>query len=205
MINITNAFKQEKNKETNQPIHLYTVYDYDDAGADHDLHFAEYAENVTFDGVEYLAFPLAHDTIGENTQGEIEAIKLTVCNISRLIQSYLELYDLKDKKVLVRLVWKDHLDDPDNKMDFVYFIDSYTANENNVEFTLLPKVDVLGLTIPRRVYSRYYCGWRFKGSECAYAGSESSCNRTKQRCKELANFARFGGFPSIPSRQLYVS
>lgn len=202
-LNIPDSFKTAKNAEANAPIFLYTLYDYDGAGTD--LHFAEWDSNVTFDGIEYAAFPIHHDEISENSEGSINSVRLTLGNASRLIQSYLELYDLRNKKVRIRLVWNDDLSDPDNKVDFLFYIDSYSAAVEAAEFVLLPKVDVLSLQLPKRIYARNYCQWRFKGTQCGYAGSQTTCNRTFQRCRELANQVRFGGFPSIPSRNVYVS
>ncbi len=202
MLNTTPTFAQELNKPTNQPIFLYTLFSYDGAS---DLNLAGDKTNVTFDGVEYTAFPISHDLTAENSQGEINSVNLTVSNISRLLQGYLETYDLRDKKVRIRMVWRNRLAYPADKIDFEYYIDSYTADQDNVVFLLLPRISALGLKVPARIYSRNYCQWKnFKGTECGYAGAETECNRTKQRCKELGNYKRFGGFPSIPTKQLQV-
>jgi lambda family phage minor tail protein L len=202
MLNTTPTFAQELNKPTNQPIFLYTLFAYDGSS---DLNLAGDKTNVTFDGVEYTAFPISHDVVSENSQGEINAVKLVVSNISRLIQGYLETYDLRDKKVRIRLVWRNRLAYPLDKIDFEYYIDSWSSDKDSVVFLLLPRISALGLKIPARIYSRNYCQWKnFKGTECGYAGAETTCNRTKQRCKELGNYKRFGGFPSIPTKQLQV-
>lgn len=195
-------FLKEKNKQTNKPIFLYTIYNYD--GADNNLTLAESKENIEFDSVTYTAFPIMHDNISDNSQGQTPEIKVKVANVSRLIEYYLNIYDLRDKKVLIRLVWSDKLDNPDVKYDAIYYINSYTANEKVVEFTLLPKVDALGIVLPRRTYSRNYCQWRFKSTECGYSGEATECNKTKQQCKILDNYVRFGGFPAIPNKKLYV-
>jgi len=195
-------FLKQKNAITNAPIYLYTIYDYDGVG--NNLTLAEWSEDIVFNGVTYQKFPISHDEIGDNSQNQTPAIKVKISNVSRLIQYYLEIYDWRGKKVKITLVWLDKLDNTDCKLDFTFFIDSYIANEQVAEFNLLPKVDALGVTLPRRTYSRNYCQWRFKGIECGYAGSETECNKTKQRCKELNNYKRYGGFPSIPVRVLYV-
>ncbi len=200
-------FIKELNKKTHQPVFLYTVFDYDDA--DSNLHFAESKTDITYDdgdgSVLYEASPVTHDEIGENTQGEIDAVRVSISNVSRNIQEYLETYDFRGKKVRIRLVFRDRLAYPDEHLDFFFFIDSYTADQKVVVFTLLPKTDVLGASLPTRVYSRNYCQWRFKGTECAYAGAETECNKTKQRCKVLGNYERFGGFPSIPSSRVVIA
>ncbi|MBM3210608.1 DUF2163 domain-containing protein [Candidatus Poribacteria bacterium] len=196
-----NLFK-ELNKQVNQPIYLYKVFDYDGIGGD--LLFAEWDTDIVFDSVTYPKFPVTHDSISENNQGQIDAVKVRLSNVSRLIQSYLEEFDFRAKKVMIRLVFKDRLAYPDEKLDFYYFIDTYSASQDVVEFILLPKTDILSVTLPTRNYSRNYCGWKFKSTECGYAGAITTCNKTKQKCKELDNFQRFGGFPSIPSRKIAV-
>ena len=92
-------FIKEKNKQVNHPIFLYTIYDYD--GSDNNLTLAEHNENIVFDGVTYIAFPITHDEISDNSQGQTPEIKVKVANVSRLIEYYLNVYDLRGKKVLV--------------------------------------------------------------------------------------------------------
>lgn len=195
-------FIAQKNAKTNAPIYLYTIFDYD--GLSNDLNLCEWDENITFDSVVYSAFPISHDELGDNSQNQTPEVKVRVSNVSRLFQYYLETYDLREKKVRIRLVWLDKLAVAEAKLDFIYYIHSYEANESMMSFSLLPRLDALSCALPKRTYSRNYCQWRFKGTECAYAGAETACNKTKQRCKELDNYVRFGGFPSIPARVLYV-
>ncbi len=200
--NLSETFKAEKNKSSNKPINLYVIEKYN--GVD-DLRFAEYDSDVTYRGDVYSRFPLSHENIGENTQGEIDQVNVTLSNVSRLIQGYLEQYDLRGKKVVIRKVWANQLTDPNAYTDSIYYIDSYTADEKDVVFTLSSKFDVRDLELPARRFSRNYCAWKFKSGECGYAGAESECNKTLQRCRELQNQIRFGGFPSIPSRRIFVS
>jgi len=203
MITIDSTTKTQKNAPTNKPIYLFTVYNYD--GNNNNLYFAEYDANVVYNGVTYTKFPLTHESVNENAQGEIEAVKVTIANVSRAIQAYLELYDWRNKKVTIKLVWADQLNDADAYIDFTYYIDSYTASEQVVEFTLLPKTDVLDVNLPARLFSRNYCSWKFKSTECGYSGGETSCNKTQTRCKALNNYLRYGGFPSVPTKKLYIA
>jgi lambda family phage minor tail protein L len=199
---LSNNFRIEKNKSANKPINLYLIEKYN--GTD-DLRLAEYDSDVTYAGDLYTRFPITHENISENTQGEVDQVSVTLANISRIIQGYLESYDLRGKKVIIRKVLADNLSDPSARTDFIYYIDHYTADEKNVTFVLSSKFVVLDLELPGRRFSRNYCSWKFKSSECAYAGVESTCNKTLQRCRELSNQLRFGGFPSIPSRRIFVS
>lgn len=195
------AFKQEKAKQENRPIFLYIIEDYDGSN---DLYLAGYDEDVIFNAVVYTRFPITHEFIGENNQGQIDQVKVRLANVSRLIQLYLEQYDFRGKKVIIRTVWADQLSDPDAYIDDIFYIDNYTADQNNVEFTLTSKFDVLGMDLPARRYARNYCSWKFKSNECGYTGAETSCDKTQQRCKQLNNYQRFGAFPSVPTRRIYI-
>lgn len=202
MRNPNNTFLTEKDKQENQPIYLYTVVDYD--GSSTDLNYASNPTDVTFDGITYGKFPITHENIKENKQGEIDKIRVTLANVSRLIQGYLELYDFRSKKVKIKTVWANHLDDPDAYIEDIFYIDSYTADQNNVVFNLSSKFDITGLTLPSRKFSRNYCRWKFKSTECGYSGGETECNKTLSRCKQLSNSKRFGGFPSVPTRTIII-
>ena len=195
------TFRNEKAKKENAPIFLYMLKEYD--GVD-DLNFAGFDQDVTYNGTVYTRFPIRHEFVAENNQGQIDQVKITLANVSRLIEFYLEQYDFRGKKVIIRTVWADQLSDPDAYIDDVFYIDNYTADQSNVEFTLTGKFDVLGIDLPARRYARNYCVWKFKSAECGYAGAELTCDKTQQRCKQLDNYQRFGGFPSVPTRRIYI-
>jgi len=205
MRTLDSTFKSEKNKSADKPIYLYTIYDYD--GSSNNLYFAEWDTDIVYNGITYTRFPITHDFIGENSQNEVDSVKVSIGNVSREIQAYLELYDLRGVKVDITLVWADQLADTDAYITDTFYIDSYTADEQAVTFTLTSKFDVIDLTLPVRNYSRNYCSWKFKSTECGYAGATATCNKTKVACKAMAggsNYARFGGFPSVPSQRVAI-
>lgn len=201
MKTLDSDFILEKNKKENAPIFLYIIYDYD---GNTDLYLAEYDSDVVFDGQTYTRFPITHNFISESSSGQISKVTISLCNVSRLIQGYLESYDFRGKKVLIRMVWANLLSDVSAKIDWTFYVDKYSADEKNVSFELSEKFDILDISLPYRLYNRNYCSWKFKSSECGYAGAETECNRTLQRCKELSNRVRFGGFPSIPAKRIFL-
>jgi len=208
MSKTTNAtFIAEKNKEQNTPILLFQLHDYD--GANSHLYFTNYDSAIVYPtsgGQTYTRFPIKFETIEENTQGQVDAVRIRLANASRLIQSYLEQYDLRGKKVTITMVWANQLADADANIKYIYYIDSYVSNLTNVTFVCTTKYDVIDRKLPGGIYLRGHCRYKkFKDpNTCGYIGAETECNRTKTRCKELANFSRFGGFPSVPLRTLYV-
>jgi lambda family phage minor tail protein L len=197
-------YLETKNAQTNQPINLYTLEDYDGLGTN--LNFAEWKVDVVFDGVTYTHFPMARDASTENVQGEIDAVKISMANVSRLLQYYLENYDLRGKKLTIRQVWADQLTDIDNVRTEVFYIDRYTASDKAVNFECSSKFDVQEVELPFGRYMRGVCRWKsFKDANCAYAGAYTSCNRTMADCRIRGNIIRFGAFPSIPSQRTVVA
>ena len=191
-------FIAEKNKLANKPIYLYTIFDYDGLG--NDLRYAEWDTNITFDSLTYTKFPIKHTEIGENSTAEIDTFSVQVANVNRALQAYLETYDFRGKKVVIKLVFADKLNDPDAFIDFTFYIDTYTANESVVDFKLSSRFDLLDVKLPLGTYNRNFCRWRFKSTECGYSGAETTCDKMKQTCRDtMDNVLRFGGFPSIPA------
>jgi len=199
---VNNNFKQEKNKEVNAPIYLFEIQ-YSDTGW---LYYTDWTEDITFDGQTYLAFPLRLNSISESGDSSINKVTVTVSNVNRRISAYLESYNgLVGRDVIIKMVWLDKLSDSNCYIEDKFTIDEVTVTEEVVNFVLAPKLDVFQIELPRRKYFRSYCMWRFKSDECGYSGNETECNKTFQRCKELGNEERFGGFPSIPKRRIRIT
>ncbi|OED38492.1 hypothetical protein AB834_00835 [PVC group bacterium (ex Bugula neritina AB1)] len=198
---LSDVFKEEKNKLENQPIFLYQILNVDNAGTV--LYLANFDEDIVFASNTYSKFPIAHEKVSEDSTSILNQVTLKISNVNRLIEGYLQGYDLRGCEVNIVLVFKENLANDDDSLKDIFFIDSYSSSETTVSFNLSSKLDVLEVVLPRRKYSRLHCSWIFKGNECGYSGGETQCNRTWQRCNELANSSRFGGFPSLKSRVVY--
>ena len=170
-------FTLTKNAQTNAPIWLYRVNisDTPDTTGEEDLYLAEYDTDVAFyetnGGVNtartYIKFPIEHAGVTENTNSQVDSMTLTISNISREIQAYLELRDgLRGRKVTVRQVFAEYLSDADAYVEDVYYIDAVEANARSVQFTLTGNIDIMDINLPRRKYLRNYCQWTFKGAHC---------------------------------------
>jgi lambda family phage minor tail protein L len=200
----TDDFVEEKNKQTNRPVHLFKVLNFD--GASNNLLYTDHDADITFNSETYYAFPIAFDSVSENSDGSIDSIKLSVSNVNRTIQAYLESYDLRGKTLEIYTVFLDLIADPTSLRKDIFVIDSYaTQTDLRIIFNCTSIFDLLKTQIPNQTYSRYYCQYKiFKGTECGYAGAETSCNRTFARCEALNNKSRFGGQPAIPQRRYVV-
>ena len=141
---------------------------------------------------------------------------------------FLETNDaMRGRKVTIKQVFYKHIDgqpgsDTSAFIEDEYFIDSALATEILATFTLTGKVDILQITLPRRKYSRRHCQWMYKGEGCFLENGSGgfsapdgfildpsgptgdACNKTLQQCDDHVNRLRFGGFPGVPSRRLYL-
>lgn len=200
---VSDIFIAEKNKQANKPIFLYTLYNYDGNGTN--LNLAECPEEVVFDSVTYSPFPITFDAIGEQTGGAIDEVKISVGNVSRLIQGYLEMYDFKGLKVRILQVFADIIDHSDSYLEHIFYIDRWEQTDpTTISFYLSSKFNFRDVKIPKRLYGRTNCRWEFKSAECQYSGVETICDRTLQKCRELGNTLNYGGFPSAGGRKIFV-
>lgn len=204
MKNLDADFVAGKNKQQVKPIRLYTIYDYDNAGAN--FYIAEYSSDVVFDGITYQKFPIKFQSVTEKTGGEVDEMKLIMSNVSQEIEALLQnpSFQFKGKQVDIMYVIADHLDDPECKYVETFYIDYYETTSTNAIFTLSSKMDVYDVMLPGRTVIRTHCSWVFKGIECKYAGAETACNRTLQRCRVLGNTLNYGGFPAAGGKRMFV-
>lgn len=201
------GFAIEKNKQLNKPIRLYVLHDYDSQG--NNRYFAENKNNIIFNGVTYEAFPITIESIPENSQGEIDGIKLKVSNVSREIQYYLENYELRGKKVTIFHVWENKLDDTENYRKYVFYIDMISSSSKFVEFTCSSKWDIIDVVLPVGVYMRGPCRWLavggYKGPQCLAVSELTTCDGNMASCRARNNIVRYGGTPSVPQQRTFFS
>jgi lambda family phage minor tail protein L len=165
--------------------------------ADTTLYFCSNNEDVTFEGRLYYAFPFFLEPTKLTSKGEIPTITLRVCNVTQIIHSYLEELDgAVGAEVMIRTVSSTCLDEDYADLEMMFSVLATQADAEWVSFTL-GTASPLRRRFPPYRHIALHCNWDFKGVECAYAGAETECNRTLDRCDELGNTARFGGFPGL--------
>ena len=196
---ISQEFRTEKDKQENQPICLYEI----DGVPEDFKYLAEYDADVVFAGHTYKKFPLKRSTITESRGGKVDTLRITISNVSREVQYYLENNDgLRGEKIRILQVWAGHLDEPTNYIEDIFYIESTVAGEHQAEFNLTSKFDVMDAVVPGRRLGRLYCQWVFKSTECGYSNGETECDKTLTRCRVLENQERFGGFPGVPGSRV---
>ena len=222
-------FIETKNAEANRPVWLYRVQI--DSNPVNDLFIAESETNVDYfkdtnTPQTYTARPISHKGISENTDGEVDAVKVIWANVNREVQAYLEANDgLRGKKVTIRQVFRENLDDPAAHIQDFYYIDSVLVTPMEAEFTLTSKLDILEVMVPRRKFNRHFCPWRYRGEGCFRTVEDSNgfptgtftapedfevngadtCNKTLEDCERHKNNKRFGGFPGVPGKTVFTT
>ena len=222
MRNIPNTFKEKKNLLSDDDfIYLYEIYLPNSSV----LYFAAYNTDVTFNNQTYTAFPIIHSEFKEDSF-KPGSMSVTVANVDRTIQSYLEQYKgLIGRKVVVKIVHPDYLNDPNSVVSLVLYISECTYTPTIITFTLEQQFDLFNVTIPARKFIRHRCSWVYKGYGCWLGTSPpytqpsnfrdvtGSCSKilgTNDQSSNGCNYhfngkpERFGGFPGIPSGRIIV-
>lgn len=78
------------------------------------------------------------------------------------------------------------------------FIDSVDVDHERGQFQIFNHFILWKRKIPRRIHTAT-CPWVFKSSLCGYTGAQTACDKSYDRCIELANTDWFGGFPTLPA------
>ena len=196
------AYITQKNLPVVKPIFLYEIQ-YDKA-TNSWLKYANWNEDVVFDGETYTKYPIEHDGVSENLDGKSTKVNLTIANADRNIQYYLENYNgLRDAQVNILQVFKDELSNPQVVDTMTFFVVDVGVNVGEARLVLALRYDAFAISLPRRLFYRGYCSHKFKGVACGYSGGETVCDKSLQRCVELGNVQRYGGFPAIPQRNVY--
>lgn len=143
-------------------------------------------QNIVWKGEEYLPFPIEATGFEYNGNGQLPRPKVAVSNVSGIITFLVLNYDdLIGAKFTRRRTLVKYLDavnfpggvnpdaDPDAEFpDDVYFVDQKTnENKDAVEFELSAAFDLAGVQLPRRQIIQNVCVWKYRGTECAYAGT----------------------------------
>lgn len=163
------------------------------------LRLTRNTEDVTYGGHVYTRFGFL---IGEQRSagdGRAQMLTVTVANPGRALEPYLAAHDgLIGCAVTLVIAHADNLGEDHADLTLAWEILAVEVNAESVQFQL-------GAESPmRRRYPLYAalpraCGWVFKGAECAYAGTATSCARTLDACRALGNSRRFGGRPGLVS------
>jgi len=206
-------FIYQKNYRLNRPIFLYRI-DLPDG----ELRLTSWNEDPGWNGEVWTPWDISHTSIKETQDGTIPTVTVTVGNISREIEAYVQTNNgLRGRKVEIYQIWWDTRTDDDAYIKDTYWIDSANRPESMTgdvwTFTLTSRFDLLNVYIPRRMYTRNFCQFKYKGLGCwpededgnptepgSWDEDDGTCDKSINNCRVHKNKTRFGGSPGIPSK-----
>lgn len=160
-------------------------------------------ENITWDGETWVAFPFEIDEIGEESKGEVPQVEIRVSNVSRAMEAYLQAYDTYTKAngytpitVTIYVLNSKNLASSTPEVEHLFELKHPKTNSVWATF-VLGASNPFNQRYPQARILKNHCRFIFKGTLCAYAGAETTCNKTLVRCRALSNSERFGGFPGV--------
>lgn len=171
-------------------------------------------EQITIGGVEeFYPWPIRMGAIEERGDGGLPALELVIGNRPRLLAQFFE--DPADATGMFgrqAIAYVLNLDDPSQRWDFRYEIQSATLGDESATIRL-EHPNYLQFVVPQERHNPAHCRHRFGGTRCGYVinaiAAFSACNKTLSDC-EARGFdmqsrrlpklqpQRFGGFIGIP-------
>jgi lambda family phage minor tail protein L len=144
-------------------------------------------KNITFDGIEYIAFPVFLEGFEYDGKGSLPRPKLRAANINGFVSYYIlngqNLIGAKfsRKRVFARFIDGINFDnginpyglaDPEAAYpDDIFFINrKITENKDYVEFELATPLEIDNVKLPTRMIFANICGFKYRDSSCGYTG-----------------------------------
>jgi phage-related protein len=192
-INATAKIKAQAAK--NNPIFLVTI-----ALTGTTVRLTDNNADVTFPtsgGSVYTAWGMSFSPVHNTMTGEIDRVTVNLDNTDKSISSYIVNYDFPGRVLSIKRVFGDLLSSSSYATTvFSGIMGAPVAGENEATITAINPL-IKAQQQGGRLYQNL-CAWEFKGTECAYAGGSSTCNKTAAQCKSYGNMDNFGGFNYIP-------
>jgi len=190
----------------NQDVYGYTL------NADGDLTATE---------VLYTGFPISRDSVTSDTSGEVTELQVGIPNVDREMESIIQDKDyLRGCSINFVFAFASNLPSgsttyhigsvPDKNAVITekLYIDTASSNQEVVTFSCKPKFIIKNIVFPSRRYT-VRCSWEYLEDECdpystVNSASYPTCKKNLDSCRERDNSGRFGGFPAIPKKGVYI-
>lgn len=168
------------------------------------LYLANYNADITFLGNTYQAFLFQMGEIS-SSRGEVPQFEIKIDNTSRGINSLMMDYDIylkangiEGNQIYANIIVVNTVDLSDYVLKERFELVSWDMDCNFASFKLGASNPFMQKYPSRAIYASV-CQWKFKSTQCSYSGSETVCDKTLERCRQLGNSARIGAFPGVKS------
>lgn len=165
------------------------------------LRYAHQSSDIVWNGYTWSKSSFQISGLNQTAKGKNTEVQLAVSNVDQLIQDQVELYaGLIGTTVRIYLVSSEHLDLATPMFSSLFEVIRTECRLEAVIFTIGAE-NFYARQFPADSIMSNVCRWwkngKFKGTRCAYAGAETTCDGTFRRCIQLANQARYGGAPGL--------
>lgn len=177
------------------------------------IYVAANNEAVSWDSQTWTPFPFEIDELGEESKGEIPQVVIRVGNQSRVMEQYLQDYDSYCKTNGFAAITCDlfvvntlNLGSATPEVQHTFDL-KQTGTDAEWAYFTLGAGNPWTRRAPLNRILRNQCRWIFKGTECAYAGATTTCNKTLSACRAMtggSNSIRFGGFPGVGNKGIRI-
>lgn len=182
-IDLTPLCAEETEKAVQERLYTLVAVTPPSGSAELPIYVVDNNTSVVYQGITYIPFPVKLQGINTTTDGSVDKTSVTIGNVDSegLIMGYIARNNGMSKwTVRFVFVYEKFLDgkpdvDVDAYTEEFFLIDTYTATEQYVTFTLEPVIN-LGIQLPRRRFMTDSCFWRFKDiTTCKYVSHGIGC------------------------------
>ena len=135
----------------------------------------------------YENHPVTYDNITQAGDLEAGTLKLTVSNVDKTFSDLVQVENIQNKPVTIKRVLLDTNLDVIGTPTLIFYgyTDEITIDENKAVISVADELIKWQTKCPRRIHEDKCTWFSFKGTECQYAGVETWCDRSWERCVAL--------------------
>lgn len=163
------------------------------------IRVCSYNEYVTWNGYTWAPVAFTKPEIEETKEAQIPDVSISFYDITQELIPLIDKYDgAVGATVTLYTVLSTQLSSATPEIEETMELLSTSVNHQSVITFKLGAENLLNQKCTPNRFLKNFC--RYTGLDddrCGYTGSETECDRTFARCKELGNQARFGGMPAI--------
>lgn len=197
MKTVPSVLSDELVKEANHIVHLVTMY------LSSTAYYTDFDIDYVYGGNTYLSRGLKFSAAQYGLDMEVDAISFEIDNVSLEFSSIVLNEEVRGKNCDIQIAALDvNLQVIGASGIFKGILDSPKVDDKRTVFDVYTPLILWKKKTPRRNHAPS-CPWTFKGTECAYAGSDTWCDQSYERCGEVTppNTNNFGGFRFLPQLQ----
>ena len=168
-----------------------------------DVFLAGNLSDVTYGGQLYTAFNIDVQLPDCNVKAVVPECTITAANQSRVFEGMIiDSNGGVDTQVNITIVNTNNLAADYSTLTWSFYILQVNSNSSEVTMTC-SLYSPLDRRFPPDRYYGSTCRFKFfKGIECKYASTKTTCDRSLATCRSYSNEANFGGFPGLHDKNI---